>query len=175
MSWIPALFGMPIGGLARFHNRHSGQFIHLKRDVLTAPTGGYQFTAGDTIRDGKRSASEQVGRQDYVRCETADGQPGGTMSWFQALFEMPIGGLVRFHNRRSGQFTHLIRDALAAPAGGFPATISERHQREQLWNIRLPDGIPGRLMWWFRAPSGTPNEGLAGAFQPLPRPVDGTN
>ena len=75
MSWIPALFGMPIGGLARFHYRHSGQFIHLKRDVLTAPTGGYQFTAGDTIRDGKRSASEQFGRQDYVGGGTASWQP----------------------------------------------------------------------------------------------------
>src|ERR1017187_8557918 len=81
MSWIPALFGMPIGGVASFHNRHSGQFIHLKRDVLTAPTGGYQFTAGDTIRDGKRSASEQVGRQNYVRCETADGQPKRKRRW----------------------------------------------------------------------------------------------
>ena len=31
MSWFRTLFGMPIGGLARFHNRHPGQFIHLIR------------------------------------------------------------------------------------------------------------------------------------------------
>jgi hypothetical protein len=35
---------------------------------------------------------------------------------------------------------------LAAAIGGFPATISERHQNEQLWIIGLADGIPGRLI-----------------------------
>jgi len=71
MSWFPTLFGMPIGGLARFHNRHPGQVTHLIRDALAVSAGGDQFTAGDTNEDGKRSASEQVGRQDYVGCGTA--------------------------------------------------------------------------------------------------------
>jgi len=74
-SWFPTLLGMPIGGLARFHNRHPGQVTHLIRDALAASAGGDQFTAGDTIRNGKRSASEQVGRQDYVGCGTASWEP----------------------------------------------------------------------------------------------------
>ena len=154
MSWFPTLFGMSIEGLARFHNRHPGQFIHLKRDVLTAPTGGHQFIASDTTRDGNWSVSEHVSRQNYVRCETADRQPGGTMSWFPALFEMPIGGLVRFHNRHSGQFTHLIRDALTAPAGGYQFTAgdtirdgkrsaSEQVGRQNYVRCETADGQPG--------------------------------
>jgi len=78
MSWFPTIFGMPIAGLARFHNRHPGQVAHPLRDALAASAGGDQFSAGDTIRDGKRSASEQVGRQDYAGGETADGHQSGS-------------------------------------------------------------------------------------------------